>query len=143
VEGGGTVGNPERTWGIGDLAAEFDVTPRTIRFYEEHQLLSPERRGTQRVFRDGDRVRLSLVLRGKRLGMPLQEIKKIIGMYDAEPGEVGQLRYLLQQIADRRAQLEQRRRDIDQTLAEMDEIERRCIADLHTLEASTADAHRP
>ncbi len=136
------MGNPERTWGIGDLAAEFDVTPRTIRFYEEHQLLSPERRGTQRVFRDGDRVRLSLVLRGKRLGMPLHEIKKIIGMYDAEPGEVGQLRYLLEQIAERRAQLEQRRRDIDQTLVEMDEIERRCLADLHTLETSPADAHR-
>jgi DNA-binding transcriptional MerR regulator len=117
------------------------VTPRTIRFYEEHQLLSPERRGTQRVFRDGDRVRLSLVLRGKRLGMPLQEIKKIIGMYDAEPGEVGQLRYLLQQIADRRAQLEQRRRDIDETLVEMDEIERRCLADLHDLETSSTDSH--
>ena len=78
-------------------------------------------------------MRLALVLRGKRLGFPLEEIKKIIGMYDAEPGEVGQLRYLLDQIEARRSELEQRRRDIDQTLAELDDVERRCRADLARL----------
>ncbi len=80
-----------RTWTITELAREFGVTQRTLRFYEEHGLLTPERRGTQRVFHAGDRVRLELVLRGKRLGFPLEEIKKIVGMYDAETGEVGQL----------------------------------------------------
>lgn len=125
----------ERTWTIAELAAEHGITLRAIRFYEEQGLLTPERQGTTRVFRSGDRVRLELVLRGKRLGFPLEEIKTIIGMYDAEPGESGQLRYLLEQIAHRRDELRQRRRDIDQTLAELDDLERRCRADLRTLDA--------
>ncbi len=124
-----------RTWTISELADEFGVTLRTIRFYEEHGLITPERRGRQRVFHNRDRVRLSLVLRGKRLGFPLEEIKKIVGMYDAEPGEVGQLRYLLTQIGVRRDELEQRRKDIEQTLAELDDLERRCLADLERLAA--------
>jgi DNA-binding transcriptional MerR regulator len=123
----------ERTWSIAELAGEFGVTLRTIRFYEEQGLLTPARNGTRRVFRDGDRVRLGLVLRGKRLGFPLDEIKTIIGMYDAEPGEVGQLRYLLDQVEQRRAELEQRRRDIDATLSDLAELERRCRADLQRL----------
>lgn len=122
-----------RTWTITELAAEFGVTLRAIRFYEEHGLLTPERRGRQRVFHKRDRVRLALVLRGKRLGFPLEEIKKIVGMYDAEPGEVGQLHYLLDQISIRRDELEQRRKDIDQTLAELDDLEHRCRADLARL----------
>ena len=123
----------ERTWSIAELAGEYGVTLRTIRFYEEQGLLTPARNGTRRVFRDGDRVRLGLVLRGKRLGFPLDEIKTIIGMYDAEPGEVGQLRYLLDQVEQRRAELEQRRRDIDATLSDLAELERRCRADLQRL----------
>lgn len=125
--------NAERTWTITELAHEYGVTLRTIRFYEEQGLLSPERRGTQRIFHAGDHVRLGLVLRGKRLGFPLDEIKTIIGMYDAEPGEAGQLRYLLDQIEARRAELEQRRRDIDETLAELNDLDRRCRADLDRL----------
>ncbi|SDU87478.1 MerR family transcriptional regulator [Jiangella alkaliphila] len=123
----------ERTWSIAELADEYGITLRTIRFYEEQGLLTPARNGTRRVFHDGDRVRLGLVLRGKRLGFPLDEIKKIIGMYDAEPGEVGQLRYLLDQIEHRRDELEQRRRDIDATLSDLAELERRCRADLGRL----------
>ena len=122
-----------RTWTITELADEYDVTLRTIRYYEEHGFLNPERRGTQRVFHTGDHVRLGLVLRGKRLGFPLDEIKTIIGMYDAEPGEAGQLRYLIGQIEARRADLEQRRRDIDQTLSELHDVEQRCRADLDRL----------
>nr|WP_298332263.1 MerR family DNA-binding transcriptional regulator [Haloactinopolyspora sp.] len=125
----------ERTWTITELADEFGVTLRTIRFYEEQGLLNPARNGTRRIFDDGDRVRLGLVLRGKRLGFGLDEIKKIIGMYDAAPGEVGQLQYLLEQINVRRAELELRRRDIDATLAELDDVERRCRADLARLGA--------
>ncbi len=122
------------TYTITDLAREYDVTLRTIRFYEGEGLLQPERRGTQRIFHAGDRVRLGLVLRGRRLGFTLAEIKKIVGMYDAEPGEVGQLHYLLEQIGHRRAELEARRKDIEQTLAELDEVERRCLDDLRRLE---------
>ena len=115
-----------RTWTIGELAVEFGVTHRTIRFYEDQGLISPERRGTARVFHPRDRVRLGLVLRGKRLGFDLTEIRRIVDMYDQAPGEDGQLRYLLEQIAARRAELEQRRRDIETTLAELDDVERRC-----------------
>lgn len=122
-----------RTWSIAELAAEYDVTLRTIRFYEDRGLLTPERRGTVRVYHPRDRVRLGLILRGKRLGFSLDEIATIVDMYDAEPGEKGQLAYLLDQITSRRTELEQRRRDIDETLAELAEVERRCQADLHAL----------
>ncbi len=113
------------TWSIGELADEFGVTHRTIRFYEDQGLITPERRGTARVFHPRDRVRLALVLRGKRLGFDLAQIRRIVDMYDQEPGEEGQLRYFLDQIAARRADLEQRRRDIETTLAELDDVERR------------------
>jgi DNA-binding transcriptional MerR regulator len=115
-----------RTWTIGELADEFAVTHRTIRFYEDRGLITPERVGTRRVYHPRDRVRLALVLRGKRLGFDLGEIARIVDMYDQAPGEEGQLRYLIDQIEHRRAELEQRRRDIDDTLAELDAVERRC-----------------
>ena len=123
----------ERTWSITELAGEHAVTLRTIRFYEDRGLLSPERRGIQRVYRNRDQVRLALVLRGRRLGFSLDEIARIIDMYDSEPGEAGQLRYLLSQIAARRSELEQRRRDIADTLTELAEVERRCLEDLARL----------
>lgn len=125
-----------QTWSIAELAAEYDVTLRTIRFYEDRGLLTPERRGTVRVYHPRDRVRLGLILRGKRLGFSLDEIATIVDMYDAEPGEEGQLVYLLDQITTRRAELEQRRQDIDETLEELAEVERRCEADLNTLRTS-------
>jgi DNA-binding transcriptional MerR regulator len=124
---------PAQTWSIAELAAEYDVTLRTIRFYEDRGLLTPERRGTVRVYHPRDRVRLGLILRGKRLGFSLDEIATIVDMYDAEPGEEGQLVYLLDQITNRRAELEQRRRDIDETLQELAEVEARCQADLQAL----------
>jgi len=124
---------PAQTWSIAELAAEYDVTLRTIRFYEDRGLLTPERRGTVRVYHSRDKVRLGLILRGKRLGFSLDEIATIVDMYDAEPGEEGQLVYLLDQITHRRADLEQRRRDIDETLQELAEVEARCQSDLKSL----------
>jgi DNA-binding transcriptional MerR regulator len=124
---------PAETWSIAELAAEYDVTLRTIRFYEDRGLLTPERRGTTRVYHPRDRVRLALILRGKRLGFSLDEIAKIVDMYDAEPGEEGQLVYLLDQITHRRTELEQRRLDIEETLQDLAEVEARCHADLNTL----------
>ncbi|SDS49775.1 MerR family transcriptional regulator [Actinopolymorpha singaporensis] len=128
-------GRDAPTWTITQLAEEYDVTLRTIRFYEDKGFLAPERRGSQRIFHARDRVRLGLVLRGRRLGFSLREIETIIGMYDAEPGEQGQLRYLLEQIGSRRQELEQRGRDIDTTLDELAEVERRCQEDLERLGA--------
>jgi DNA-binding transcriptional MerR regulator len=129
---------PAETWSIAELASEYDVTLRTIRFYEDRGLLTPERRGTARVYHPRDKVRLGLILRGKRLGFSLDEIAKIVDMYDAEPGEEGQLVYLLDQITHRRTELEQRRRDIEETLQDLAEVEARCQTDLKTLRNSKA-----
>jgi len=125
--------SPDRTWTIAELAEEFGVTHRTIRFYEDRGLITPGRSGSRRMFGTRDRVRLELILRGRRLGFALDEIRRIVDMYDQEPGESGQLRYLLDQIAGRRDELEQRRRDIETTLAELDRVEQRCLLALRTL----------
>jgi DNA-binding transcriptional MerR regulator len=121
------------TWTIGELAAEFDTTLRTIRFYEDQGLLSPERAGQSRVFHSRDRVRLQLILRGKRLGFSLSDIAAILDMYDEQPGELGQLRYLLADIQQRRATLVRKRQDLDDAMAELDELDRRCREDLERL----------
>ena len=121
------------TWTITQLAAEFDVTLRTLRHYEELGLLAPERRGTSRVYHQRDRIRLGLILRGKRLGFSLPDIAVIVNMYDESPGERGQLEYLIEQCDVRRARLEQQRRDIDDTLAQLDLVERRCREELDLL----------
>jgi DNA-binding transcriptional MerR regulator len=118
------------TFGIADLAREFDVTTRTIRFYEAEGLIAPARRGQQRIFGARDRVRLKLILRGKRLGFSLGEIREIIDLYDSAPGEAGQLRFFLGKIRERRATLERQRTDIAETLAELAEVEARCLEQL-------------
>jgi len=127
------MGHEEVTFSIAALASEYDITPRTIRHYEDLSLLSPERRGTTRIFHQRDRVRLALILRGRRIGFSLDEISTIVNMYDEQPGEAGQLHYLIQQIDVRRADLDQRRCDIDATLAELDLVEARCNEDLARL----------
>lgn len=122
-----------RTWTIGELATEYDTTLRTIRFYEDRGLLAPERRGSSRIFRERDRVRLQLILRGKRLGFTLEEIANVLDMYDQTPGEAGQLEYLIADIGRRRTALLDKRRDLDEAVAELDDLERRCRADLEAL----------
>jgi DNA-binding transcriptional MerR regulator len=122
-----------RTWSIGELAAEFDTTLRTIRFYEDRGLLSPERAGTVRIFHDRDRVRLQLILRGRRLGFTLTEIAHVLDLYDDQPGECGQLEYLITDIDQRRRALQGKRRDLDEALAELDVLEQRCRDDLARL----------
>ena len=121
------------TWSITALAEELGVTLRTLRHYEDVGLITPERRGTTRVFHARDRIRLRLILRGKRLGFSLPEIRTIVNMYDEQPGEAGQLQYLLDQIDVRRAELAQLRRDIDETLEELAQVEVRCREDLAAL----------
>ena len=109
------------------------MTHRTVRHYEELGLVTPERRGTTRVYHRRDRTRLGLILRGKRLGFPLEEIRTIIDLYDVPRGRRSQLEYVLAQIDERRTDLEQRRRDLDAALSELTEFERRCRADLDRL----------
>jgi DNA-binding transcriptional MerR regulator len=128
----GTAGDAG-SWTIGQVAEEFAVTHRTVRHYEELGLISPERRGTLRIYHRRDRTRLNLILRGKRLGFPLEEIRTIINLYDEPRGQASQLSYVLDQINDRHADLERRRCDIEDALKELDEFERRCRADLLAL----------
>ena len=123
----------DRTWTIGQLAEEFDTTLRTIRFYEDRGLLAPERQGTTRIFHQRDRIRLQLILRGKRLGFTLDEIAHVINMYDETPGRRGQLEFLIADIDKRRHALLAKRRDLDESLSELDELEARCRADLARL----------
>src|SRR5215212_3635267 len=123
----------DRTWTIAEVAEDLGVTHRTIRYYEHLGLISPERRGTTRVFHARDRIRLRLVLRGRRLGFPLDEIRTIPDMYDQQPRETGQLRYLLDQIDGRRGELTERLRDVQAALRELDDLERRCRDDLARL----------
>lgn len=118
------------TWTIAQMADDFDVTHRALRHYEHLGLLSPERDGQRRIYHRRERTRLALILRGRRLGFPLEEVATILDMYDDQPGEAGQLTYLLSQIDDRRTDLERRRRDVEDSLRELDELEQRCTEDL-------------
>ncbi len=126
-------GDIDRRYSIAELAREFDVTTRTIRFYEDEGLIRPARHGQRRVFGARDRVRLKLILRGKRLGFSLGEIRDIIDLYDADPGEEGQLRFFLDKIAERRAALERQRTDILETLHELAQVEAKCVKRLDEL----------
>lgn len=113
----------ERTYGISQLAHEFDITARAIRFYEDKGLITPQRDGQRRIFSSRDRVRLMLILRGKRLGFSLREIQEILDLYHADVGEQGQLSHLLAKFEERRNSLLQQRADIDLTLQEIDRLE--------------------
>ncbi len=129
-----------KTYSISELAREFEVTPRTIRFYEAEGLIAPLRDGQRRIYRPRDRVRLKLILRGKRIGFSLKEIGEIIDLYDAAPGEAGQLRTLLERIEGRRADLEQKRQDIEAALAHLDGVAADCRARLAALASDGAEA---
>lgn len=115
-----------RTYRITELSEEFGVTPRAIRFYEDEGLLTPQRDGTRRVYRSRDRVRLKLILRGKRLGFSLQEIREMIDIYDVDRSEIAQLQLVLLKIKERRGSLLQQQKDIASLLDELHELEGRC-----------------
>ncbi len=114
----------ETTYTITELSREFNVTPRAIRFYEDQGLLSPAREGRRRVYSRRDRVRLKLILRGKRLGFQLSETRALFELYDSDHGELGQMQYFLEKIHERRELLQQQRRDIEAVLSELEVAER-------------------
>jgi DNA-binding transcriptional MerR regulator len=117
---------PERTYSISDLAHEFALTTRAIRFYEDQRMIAPERRGTARVYRERERVRLKLILRGKRLGFSLTEIRELLDLYEVARNERAQLSKFVDMLGERRARLLQQKEDIDAVLAEIDGVERDC-----------------
>lgn len=107
---------------ISDLCAEFGVTPRALRFYEDEGLIAPERRGTQRIYSHADRARLAWILRGKRVGFSLAEIKEMIDLYDVGDGRRVQKQVTLERCRDRIQLLENQKRDIDAHIAELQQF---------------------
>ncbi|GGY06069.1 MerR family transcriptional regulator [Paludibacterium paludis] len=120
---------------ISDLAREFDVTLRTLRFYEEQGLIEPARQGRQRLFSRRDRARLKLILRGKRIGLSLQEIREILDLYELARDEASQSLKLLHLLTERRDRLLEQRRDIDAVLDEITQLETHCRQVLDTMTA--------
>ena len=118
------------TFAISDLAREFDITPRTIRFWEDQGILAPQREGSKRIFTRRDRARLKMALRGKRLGLSLAEIKDLIGMYSGTEDETPQLIECLRVMSKRREALEQQREDIEAMLADIAQFEGQCEQEL-------------
>jgi DNA-binding transcriptional MerR regulator len=130
-----------QTYSIAALSAEFAITPRTLRFYEGKGIVAPARRGTTRLYSERDRTRLKLTLRGKRLGLSLEECINIINMHDpAQPNDSLQLLHLCDKIREHRMQLIEKMRDIEETLKAMDEVEDKCLTQL--LENAANDAAR-
>jgi DNA-binding transcriptional MerR regulator len=119
-------------YSIGDLAAEFGISTRAIRFYESKGLIGPERAGANRVFTRRDRARLTLILRGKRLGFSLSTIAHYLDLYDADPDQKAQMKMLLDKVEAAIANLEIKRQDIDKTLGELAEIREQCRMGIKT-----------
>ncbi|WKE66837.1 MerR family DNA-binding transcriptional regulator [Gallaecimonas kandeliae] len=122
--------NKSITYSISELAKEFDITTRSIRFYEDQGLITPERKGQTRVYNRQDRVRLKLTLRGKRLGFTLAEVRKLFDLYDADKSSVTQLHTMLDLIFEKKSALEQQMEDIKVVLMELTSAETRCRAAL-------------
>jgi DNA-binding transcriptional MerR regulator len=114
------------TYSISDLAKEFALTTRAIRFYEDEGLVSPRRHGRSRIYGERERVRIKLILRGKRLGLSLSDIRELLDLYDTTRSERPQLIKFLEVLATRRAMLNQQQEDIAIVLAEIDSLERQC-----------------
>lgn len=125
---------PHQQYTISELASEFAITTRTIRFYEEKGLLHPAREGQKRLYNSADRVRLELILRGKRIGLTLEESRDIIEMYSHGRNNAEQLHSLLAAVAQRRQQLLTQLQDIQNMLAELNDAQQRCELALNTID---------
>ncbi|NMP33438.1 MerR family DNA-binding transcriptional regulator [Thalassotalea sp. M1531] len=118
------------TYAIGELAKEFDITTRSIRFYEDQGLLSPTRKGQTRIYNQRDKVRLKLILRGKRLGFSLAETGRLFELYDADKSSAKQLETIMGLIADKKSDLTQQMEDIKIVLVELQNLEQSCLETL-------------
>jgi DNA-binding transcriptional MerR regulator len=127
----------DKFYTITELTREFGVSTRTLRFYEDEGLIHPERRGRTRLFRPADRRLIQEILRGRRIGFTIAEIRDIIKVYKDPPGEVGQLEMLMTKVSEKREELRQKRRDIEETLAELDNVEEACLTRLAEIGVGT------
>jgi DNA-binding transcriptional MerR regulator len=116
-----------KLYSITEMTREFDISTRTLRFYEDEGLIHPERRGRTRLYRPADRHLIAQILRGRRIGFTIADIREIIQVYNEPPGEVGQLKLLMKKVEEKRDGLRQRRKDIDETITELDSIEEACL----------------
>ncbi len=116
------IDNKTSTYTIGELANEFGVTSRALRLYEESQLLAPKREGTRRIYSERDRVRLRLILRGKRLGWSLADVKEVFDLYDSSHGEEAQLVLMLGKLAERHKSLKTQQKDIENSLEDLENV---------------------
>ncbi|KTA85943.1 MerR family transcriptional regulator [Aeromonas salmonicida] len=124
------------TYSISELAHEFDITPRTIRYYEDEGLITPTREGQTRIYSHKDKIRLKLTLRGKRLGFSLAEIRELFDMYDTDRSSKTQLHSMIQLINAKRQSLHQQLEDIQMVMAELEAAEQRCANSLNSLKTS-------
>ena len=124
---------PQKSYSISELAKEFDVTTRSIRFYEDQSLIKPNRRGQTRIYSPQDRVRLKLILRCKRLGFSLAETRRLFELYDADRSSVQQLHTMLSLIDEKKDHLQQQMEDITVVLMELSSVEARCKSELKDL----------
>jgi len=124
------------TYKISELAKEFDITTRSIRFYEDLGLITPKRKGNTRIYDGRDRIRLKLILRGKRLGFSLADIKELFELYDTDQS-TGQLRYMIQLIEEKKATLQQQSDDIKAVMMELNAAKSRCENALKTMDDET------
>ena len=127
----------EITYSISELAHEFDVTPRTIRYYEDEGLLTPLREGQTRIYSHRDKIRLKLTLRGKRLGFSLAEIRELFDMYDTDKSSKNQLNSMIRLIESKRSALHQQLEDIQMVMAELEAAEQRCVNSLNNLKSAS------
>lgn len=123
-------------YSVTELAGDLGVTPRALRFYEDKGLIAPQRAGTTRVYTRRDRGRLMLILRGKRLGFTLSEVREWLDLYEVDPDQPGQVARLRDKVRARIDALEQQREDLDVTLSELREILEQ--VDRHLAERSAA-----
>ena len=133
---GGSFCGKERTYSISELAQEFDITPRTIRYYEDEGLITPTREGQTRIYSHKDKIRLKLTLRGKRLGFSLAEIRELFDMYDTDKSSKNQLNSMIRLIESKRSALRQQLEDIQMVMAELEAAEQRCVNSLNSLKTS-------
>ncbi|WP_018239525.1 MerR family DNA-binding transcriptional regulator [Ensifer sp. BR816] len=127
----------EKYYSITELTREFGISTRTLRFYEDEGLIHPERRGRTRLFRPADRHLIKEILRGRRIGFTIAEIREIIQVYKDPPGEIGQLQLLMKRVEEKREDLRQKRKDIDDTLDELNNVEEACLTRLAEIGVGT------
>ena len=124
-------------YSITELTREFGISTRTLRFYEDEGLIHPERRGRTRLFRPADRHLIKEILRGRRIGFTIADIREIIQVYKDPPGEMGQLQLLIKRVEEKREDLRQKRKDIEDTLSELDNVEEACLTRLAEIGVGT------